>query len=127
MHELPITQNILEIALQHAESNKARQIRAVHLVIGELASVVDDSVQFYWDIISKGTMAEGAELVFKRTAAEFLCRDCEKNYTPRKGFLACPTCGGVNVRIVAGREFHLESIDIETAETLAANPMGAGA
>ncbi|MCJ7724498.1 MAG: hydrogenase maturation nickel metallochaperone HypA, partial [Anaerolineales bacterium] len=66
MHELSVTQSVLEIALRHARQNNARRITDLYLVIGELASIVDDSVQFYWDMISKDTIAEGARLHFKR-------------------------------------------------------------
>ena len=69
MHELSVTESILEIALRHASKTKAARITNLYLVIGQLASIVDDSVQFYWDIISKDTIAEGAKLHFKRLPA----------------------------------------------------------
>ena len=52
MHELPITEGILKIATEAAEG---RRITTIHLLVGELSSIVDDSVQFYFDILSKGT------------------------------------------------------------------------
>ncbi|MCB9457970.1 MAG: hydrogenase maturation nickel metallochaperone HypA, partial [Anaerolineaceae bacterium] len=56
MHELSVTQSILEIALRYGNQNGAKHITHLYLVIGDLSSIVDDSVQFYWDIISRGTM-----------------------------------------------------------------------
>ena len=32
---------------------------AIDLVVGELSSIVDDSVQFYWDLIAEDTAAAG--------------------------------------------------------------------
>ncbi len=61
MHEMSVTQSLLEIALRHAEQADAQRITRLNLIIGELASVVDNSVQFYWDIISKETIAAGPE------------------------------------------------------------------
>ena len=55
MHELPVTQSILDIAVNQAKAVNAARITDVHLVIGQLASIVDDSVQFYWDFVSQGT------------------------------------------------------------------------
>jgi hydrogenase nickel incorporation protein HypA/HybF len=52
MHELAVTESILEIALRHAQEHNARHITGLYLVLGQWASIVDDSVQFYWDIIS---------------------------------------------------------------------------
>ncbi len=113
MHELAVTESILEIALRHAEQAGATRITGLNLVIGQLSSIVDDSVQFYWDIVSQGTLAEGARLNFRRIPAEMLCLDCNTRYHLEKEALACPTCGGVRVKVVAGEEFNLEAIDVE--------------
>ena len=63
MHELPITQNILKIALRYGETSKASRITDLYLVIGQLTSIIDDSIQFYWPIISEGTIAENAPII----------------------------------------------------------------
>ena len=73
MHELPISQNILEIALRFAKENHATQITDLYLVIGQLSSVIDESIQFYWPIVSKDTIAEKAKLHFKRIPARLEC------------------------------------------------------
>ena len=113
MHELSVTESILEIALRHANQAQAKRVTALHLVIGQLASIVDDSVQFYWDIISAGTLAECARLNFRRIPAELLCLDCKQRYALNGEDLACPTCHSRRVEVAAGAEFTLEAIDIE--------------
>jgi hydrogenase nickel incorporation protein HypA/HybF len=113
MHELSVTQSLLDIALRHAEQAEAKQITDLHIVMGELSSMVDDSIQFYWDIIAKGTMAEQAVLHFRRVPAELQCMTCSEKYHPTDRELACPKCNGINTRIIAGEEFALESIDVE--------------
>jgi hydrogenase nickel incorporation protein HypA/HybF len=114
MHELPVTENILEIVLRHAEQAGAAQVVAIHLVIGDLASIVDDSVQFYWEIISQGTLAAGARLEFERVQARFRCKDCQHEFTPVPGELECPQCRGIYLETLAGNEFYLAAIDIES-------------
>jgi len=114
MHELPVTESILEIALRHAEEAGGKRITDLYLVIGQLSSIVDDSVQFYWDILSKNTIAEGAQLHFERVTATFLCLDCNETYTLNGELTTCPKCDSVRVKITAGDEFRLESIEIET-------------
>jgi hydrogenase nickel incorporation protein HypA/HybF len=111
MHELAVTESILEIALRHAAG--AERITALHLVIGQLSSIVDDSVQFYWDVVAKGTPAEGAQLHFQRVPAEFACQDCEQRYPINDKEFACPACGSFNTRIISGDEFRLEAIEVE--------------
>jgi hydrogenase nickel incorporation protein HypA/HybF len=113
MHELAVTESLLEIAIRHAEAQKARRITDLHLVIGQWSSIVDDSVQFYWDIISEGTIAKGASLHFRRVPVLLACQDCGKEYTPANDEFACPNCGGTHAQIKTGNEFHLEAIDVE--------------
>jgi hydrogenase nickel incorporation protein HypA/HybF len=113
MHELSVTESILEIALRHANQSSAKRITNLYLVIGQLASIVDDSVQFYWDIISKDTIAEGATLHFKRLPAQLICLDCKQQYNPRSDNFGCPNCKSDHVKIVSGDEFFMEAIDIE--------------
>lgn len=112
MHELSVTESILEIALRHAQEAKAKHINDLYLVIGQLSSIVDDSVQFYWDIISKDTLAEGAKLHFKRIPAQLACLECGNEYSP-DGDLTCPACHSARVRVAAGDEFRLDAIDVE--------------
>ena len=114
MHELSVTESLLEIALRHAHQAQARQVTALHLVVGQLASIVDDSVQFYWDFVAKDTLAAGARLHFRRIPAELECQDCGLHFTLAGDALPCPTCGSARIRILTGDEFYLESIEIET-------------
>ena len=113
MHELPVTESILTIALRHAGEAGAARITDVYLVIGDLSSIVDDSVQFYWDIISEGTIAAGARLHFQRLPITLLCLQCDHHYTPAQDDFACPQCGSERVKIDQGEEFYLDSVEIE--------------
>ena len=118
MHELPITQSLLEIALRHAPKKPDVRIIQLNIAIGELASIVDDSVQFYWDIIAKDTPAEGARLNFRRIPTELLCLDCDFRYTPGADRMECPLCDGTHIKIIAGEEFFLESIEVDRTKTV---------
>ena len=113
MHELTVTQSLLEIALRHAEQADAQRITRLNMVIGELASIVDDSVQFYWDIVSQGTIAERAELHFERVPGTLRCLGCGHAFPLNGRDYACPACGEKQVIAAGGDEFRLESIEVE--------------
>ena len=113
MHELPASQSILEISLRHARQANATRITDIHLVIGQLATQVDDSIQFYWDMIAKDSLAEGATLHFKRIPAQLQCMVCSEKYSPNGEEIRCPNCDSVGVKIIAGEEFFVEAIDVE--------------
>ncbi|HLA97299.1 MAG TPA: hydrogenase maturation nickel metallochaperone HypA [Anaerolineales bacterium] len=113
MHELPVTESILEIALRHAGEAQAKRITDLYLVIGQLSSIVDDSIQFYWDIIARDTIAEGARLHFRRIRTRMKCQECNLEYEPQNSEFACPECSSYRVQIVAGNEFFMDSIEVE--------------
>jgi hydrogenase nickel incorporation protein HypA/HybF len=113
MHELSITESILEIALRHANQADAQRITRLNLVIGELSGVVDDSVQFYWDIVSRGTIAEGAELHFERVPATLRCLNCDHEFPLDGREYVCPVCDSERVFTAGGDDFRLESIEVE--------------
>jgi hydrogenase nickel incorporation protein HypA/HybF len=113
MHELAITQSILDISLRHAQTVEAKRIVAINLVVGKFSSIVDDSVQFYWDMIAEGTIAQGASLYFERVPAEMKCLDCGHTFEPDDKTFTCPECLSPRVRVTKGDELRVESIDVE--------------
>lgn len=114
MHELAVTESILEIALRHAKQAGAKKISNLYIVMGQFSSIVDDSVQFYWGMIAENTPAQGAQLHFRRIPAELECQVCHTRFAPGKETLGCPECGSTQVKIIAGEEFYLEAIDVES-------------
>jgi hydrogenase nickel incorporation protein HypA/HybF len=118
MHELAVTENILSIATQHAQQAQAVRVTAIYLVIGQLSSIVDDSVQLYWDMISADTICAGAQLHFERKPAMLQCLDCDRTYTLKGELTDCPACHSARIKVVAGEEFYLESIEVEAESAL---------
>lgn len=114
MHELAVTQSILDIVVRHAQQANAQRILAINLTIGELTGFVDQSIQFYFDFLSKDTLAQGAEIRFERVPARVRCHVCAAEYIPPDSRLwTCPECDALGGEIVAGREFSVASIEIE--------------
>ena len=114
MHELSVTQSVLDIVLRHAKQSNARRVLGINLVIGDLTGFVDDSIQFYFDFMSKDTAAQGAKLSFERIPAQVRCHTCGAEYVPPDSRLwACPKCEALGGEIVSGREFSVASIEIE--------------
>ncbi len=122
MHELAVTESILDIALEHARKAGATRVTDIYLVIGQLSSIIDDSVQFYWDILSAepsperpdGLLCKGAQLHFQRIPAQLTCLDCGYQYTLEGELKPCPKCASARVKVAAGEEFYVDSIAIET-------------
>lgn len=113
MHELSVTQSILDIALAYAQQAGANRILRVNLVVGELSGLVGEYLQFYFDFLSKETLAAGAELTFRHVPARFRCLECGTEYEPGDTDWACPQCGALQPVVVGGKELLVESIEVE--------------
>ena len=114
MHELPATQGILATVIEAARSAGAERITAVDVVIGDLSSMVDDSVQFYFDVLSRGTPAAGAQLRMRRVHATATCGECGTSYSVTPPLSpACESCGSLRISVRGGREFFIESIQVD--------------
>lgn len=114
MHELAVTKNIINIVVDFAEKENAIKVNSINLVIGDLTQIIDDSVQFYFDFLSKGTVCEGAKLVFERIAAVCRCEKCEKEFEFKAGHFECPYCeDGLGILTEKGTEFFIKSIDVD--------------
>lgn len=116
MHELSVTENILEAANQAAQNRSAQKVTDIYLTIGRLSSVVDDCIQFYWDYISEGTLSEGAILHFNRIPARLRCKTCGEEYQLDEELMPCPACQGINLEVISGDELLIDHIEILTEE-----------
>ena len=117
MHELSVTESILELTLEHARKADASKVTGINLIIGQLSSLVDDSIQFYWDTISEDTICQGAKLTFTRIPAVLQCQDCQNEFSIAEEVKPCPICGSYRSIIIHGEEFYLDSIEIEKKRT----------
>jgi len=113
MHELHTTQTILETAIRYAEESGATRVTDLHLINGILSSYTDESVRLYWEMISRGTLCDGAELHFRSVPALCVCQACGETFSPQHRDESCPFCGSQTVHLTQGKEFQLESIEIE--------------
>lgn len=114
MHELSITQNILEIAVDYATRNQAKQVIKIHLQIGEISDLEDEWVQRYFDFVSKGTIAEGAMLEITRIPARLQCSQCSFIFPLHKSTwdTQCSSCQSKETNLISGREFRVESLEV---------------
>ena len=113
MHELAVTEHLLSLVLKHAEEAGATRVKALNLVIGELSSVVDDSLAMYWELLAKDTIAQGAALNVERIPGTLRCRDCGDTFSLAEFEVSCPGCGGLRGEVVDGDQFQLKTIDVE--------------
>jgi len=113
MHEYFITQNILKTVITEAEKSGAKKVLEIHLEIGELSSFEESSIKMYFDILSEKTIACGAKIIVSKTPVEFHCLKCDFDYEIDHISYDCPVCGEIGAYNGSGKEFLVESIEID--------------
>ncbi len=114
MHELAITQGILSVVLEAAEAAGARRVLAVDLLVGTLTGYVDDSIRFYFDLLSRGTLAEGALLRIHREPGQGHCSACGGVFPVEPPLMpTCPFCNSPHIQITGGNRCLVERIEVD--------------
>lgn len=102
MHELALAESVLHIIETTATRESLITVHEVVLEIGELAAVEPEAMQFCFDSVVLGTVAEGAQLRIVTKAGEGCCSDCNRTTWLNDWHLLCPQCGGTHIRITGG-------------------------
>ena len=119
MHSSKVVQSILNIALETAEEYDANKITEINIEIGKLSCLTSNKLKYIFNIISKDTLAENAELNIKETEAKIKCYNCDyegsidtidREFLP---IVLCPKCGSHRVNVLKGYDLNVENITIE--------------
>ena len=116
MHELSVATAVLNTAVKHAED---RPVAVVAMRVGTLRQVVPDSLRFYWDIVARDTVCEGARLELREIATRLRCTDCAAEWEPEIPHFRCPACESAAVTVVAGEELEVEHLELKGSEEAA--------
>jgi hydrogenase nickel incorporation protein HypA/HybF len=122
MHELGVTQSMMDLVLEYADGHP---VTVVNLKLGEMATVVAESVELYFEYLSKGTPAEGARLNWEIVPMEMTCRACGEKSELQEWAGERPQlivvsvmergcrCGSHDLRVTDGTSFAVASLEIE--------------
>lgn len=115
MHEMSITQEIIEIIRQEMDKHGVRELREAVVVHGQLTNIVPDAMQFAWEALTRETDLEGSTLVTREEPLQLTCGGCGHGFSPEDlsaVFAPCPECGEqLGHQVVAGRELYIENIE----------------
>jgi hydrogenase nickel incorporation protein HypA/HybF len=108
MHELGITQEILEIVAERAQE---RKVKRVVLEIGKLSCVLPDAIRFCFDMCAEGTIAEGAALEIIQPPGIGQCRLCGVEFEMERVIARC-ACGSTDIEWLAGEELRIKTMEV---------------
>jgi hydrogenase nickel incorporation protein HypA/HybF len=114
MHELSIMESALDLALAQARKAGSQRIYSLRLRVGTLSGVVPEALEFAFEALSSGTLAEGATLTIESVPARFWCAGCLREFQSDNLFAECPVCHRPSGELRAGRELELASMEIDS-------------
>jgi len=127
LHEFSAACSIVDTALEAAKSNNATKITVVNVEVGEFTFLIPEQLSFNFEIASKNTIVEDAELRITKVKGQLLCGDCgfegeskvDPDIPPQIAVFApmkCPKCESSSTTITGGKDFIIASIEAEISE-----------
>jgi hydrogenase nickel incorporation protein HypA/HybF len=113
MHEFSVTKSLVDLCNQEADKNNIQNVIKIHINIGKFTGFSPDSIRFYFEFLKKHTSCSEAELLFTEVPIRIKCSKCKTEQIIEEPILVCPSCGSVEVDVLSGREFYVDSIEGE--------------
>lgn len=112
MHEYFVTQQLIKIAEDELKDVSFKKVLSISVVVGELSGIIDESLRFYFDILTKNTILDGCELLIVQRKALLHCPLCDDLFERTSDFL-CPKCKSQGKLTSYGKEFYIDSIEVD--------------
>ena len=113
MHEMSLAESVLQIIEESARTQNFRRVRTVVLEIGKLAAVEADAMRFCFDAVTRGSIAEGAQLEIIETPGAGRCIACGRTVALLEQYGLCPECGSPQIEIVTGNQMRVKNLEVE--------------
>lgn len=113
MHELALTEGIIDIVNSEARKRNFTKVQKITLKIGEYSGVIPECILEFFPLAAKDTAAQDAEVEIQEIKADFRCLECGHTGLPEKTTHCCTECGSASIKMISGREFYVESLTVE--------------
>ena len=113
MHEMSLSEGVLQVLEDSARAKGFDRIKAVWLEIGNLAAVDKDAMRFAFDVVCKGTLAADARLEIIDVPGAAWCFGCNASVDVNQRYDACPECGGFQLQVTGGDELKIRELEVE--------------
>ncbi len=112
MHEMSLCEGIRRVIEDHSAQHQFDTVKRVRLEVGRFAGVEKRALEFAFDVVMRGSVAEGAALEMIDLPAQAMCYDCMKEVEIEDRFDPCPVCGGGRLMPVAGEELRIKDMEV---------------
>lgn len=100
------------MALETAKARGATRVHRLCLRVGRMSGVVPEALSFAFDLVCRGTPAEGARLEIETVPATCWCGTCQAEFECEDFIGECPRCHCLSGELRRGRELDLASVEM---------------
>ncbi|WP_417070640.1 hydrogenase maturation nickel metallochaperone HypA [Niveibacterium terrae] len=111
MHEFSLAVEIAQIVEDKAAEADLASVSGLTLALGSLAIVDRDALLFALEGALRGGVADGADVAIEGIAAFARCPACGEEQPIAERFAPCLRCGAYGLKVIAGTELKLKSIE----------------
>ena len=108
MHELSITQSIVEACAERAGGTA---VGRVTIEVGRLTCVMPDALRFCYKVCTEGTSLAGSELEIIEIAGRARCRACGEELALNDLLAPCG-CGSHDLQYLAGEDLRIREMEL---------------
>lgn len=112
MHELSLCRSLFDIINEHVAGKPFKCVKKVTLEVGQLVAIDESTLRFGFDIIAKGTLAEGAVLDIITIEGQAICNACQQCVKLENYYDACQNCGQFSLTVTQGEELRIQSMEV---------------
>ncbi len=112
MHEMSLCEGIRRVVDQAAAAPDIDRVTRVRLEIGSFAGVEKEALNFAWEVVMRGSKAEGAALEMIDLPGRATCFDCAKTVVIEDRLDPCPDCGGGRLLPESGDEMRIKDMEV---------------
>jgi len=112
MHEMALCESLLDSLRDAARVHGFARVTRVRLAVGRFAGVEPEALRFGFDVVMRGSLADGAELVVLDEPGTAWCFDCAATVDLADRLAPCPGCGGGRLRPNGGIEMRIKDLEV---------------
>lgn len=113
MHEMSLCEGVLNILEEQSQAQNFQRVKTVWMEIGELSCVEISALNFGFEVVTKGTLADGAKLEIIQVPGQAWCMQCMKTVSIHQRYDACNECGSYQLQVTGGEELNIKELEVE--------------
>lgn len=110
---MSLTQGVLDVIESAAQRESFVRVRTVWLEVGRLAAVEPEALRFCFDVVTRGSCAEGARLEIVAIAGKAWCLMCSESIEIEEPLGACPKCGSHQLQVTGGNDLRVKELEVD--------------